>query len=300
MLNFKKIWVLFFVCFSLTYGLAYGADKGKITFVYGNREKANKACLRGWGFTILIKYDGKNILFNTGGNEKVLANNLKALNIDPKDLDALVLSHEHWEYYRALGVILRANPTLPVYMTESLEGMLSSEFPKSKSHFKVVSDVTAITPNFLLMKIRSGRFQGGPFGIDEIHIILKTSEGLVIAEGCGHPQVLDVVKKSKEYTGEKRVAMLMGGTWLHRRGTSYNIPDSGERINAIQMFTWSDMDYANLTTNLKKEGVKWVIPTHCTGEPAESIFKATFGKYYINELLGMSVRIPPTNNPIIK
>jgi len=288
---------IFSICVS---GYAYGAGSGKITFVYGNREKANKACLKGWGFTILIEYDGKKVLFNTGGSETLLANNLKALNIDPKKLDALVLSHEHWEYYKAIGVILRANPSIPVYLTQNLDTIIAPDFPASSKNFRVVSNVTAITPDFLLMKIRSGRFQGGPFGIDEIHIILKTSEGLVIAEGCGHPQVLNVVKQSKAYTKESRVAMLMGGTWLHRRGSHYVIPDSGEDFYAIQMFTWSDMDYANLTKNLQNEGVKWVIPTHCTGEPAETIFKATFGKHYINELLGMSVKIPPTNNPLIK
>ena len=292
--------LLAFICllYIIPYKFAYGTEAGKITFVYGNREKANKSCLRGWGFTVLIQYDGKKVLFNTGGNERVLANNLKVLNIDPKKLDALVLSHEHWEYYQAIGVILRANPGIPVYLTNALDTMISPDYPKSKKNFRVVSGVTAITSNFLLMKIKSGRFQGGPFGIDEIHIILKTPEGLVIVEGCGHPQVLNVVQKSKAYTKENRVAMLMGGTWLHRRGSHYNIPDSGEDFYAIQMFNWSDMDYANLAKNLQNEGVKWIIPTHCTGEPAETIFKAAFGKYYINELLGMSVRIPPTDKPI--
>ncbi len=291
----KKIFFISTIFFFVSTSSALAS--GKITFVYGNRKKANEACLRGWGFTILIEFDGKRVLFNTGGNAKVLDNNLKVLKVDPKTLDAIVISHEHWEYYTALGVILKANPLIPVYLTKNTYSYNFSDF--KNNNFKIVNnDVVSITPKFLLMKIRSGRFQGGPFGIDEIHIILKTSEGLVIAEGCGHPQVLNVVKKSKAYTGEERVAMLMGGTWLHHRGTLYDIADSGERFRAMQMFNWSDDDYTKLAIDLKNEGVKWIIPTHCTGEPAETIFKNTFKEHYINELLGMSVKVPPTNSPV--
>jgi 7,8-dihydropterin-6-yl-methyl-4-(beta-D-ribofuranosyl)aminobenzene 5'-phosphate synthase len=153
-------------------------NKGSATFIYGDREVTVAGLKRAWGFTPLIKYDGKTILFNTGGKEEILKHNFQVLGIEPKDLDAVVISHEHWEMY-----------------------LLREKNPAWEANLRSVSRFVQFTPSIYFQNLRSGRRRGGPHGIDEVHIILKTDRGLVIFQGCGHPQILHIVKKSKSYTG---------------------------------------------------------------------------------------------------
>ncbi len=52
-----------------------------------------------WGLSIFIKVGEKNILFDTGaGNSQVLLHNMKAMDVDPKEIDLLVLSHGHQDH----------------------------------------------------------------------------------------------------------------------------------------------------------------------------------------------------------
>ena len=266
--------------------------KGSATFVYGNREVTSAGLKRAWGFTCLIKYDGKTILFNTGGKEDILKHNFQVLGIHPKDLDAVVISHEHWEMYKAVGFIIEENPKIPIYTTKATIRLLTRKDPAWEANLHNVSISQAFTPNIYFQNLRSGRRRGGPHGIDEIHIILKTARGLVIFQGCGHPQILNIVNRSKALTGVDRVHLVAGGTRLLRPGTHIHIEDSGEDITPPQMHYYSDEYYEQLMTDLKAAGVEYVMPTHCTQEPAESVFKKSFGDKYIRQTLGMTLNFP--------
>jgi 7,8-dihydropterin-6-yl-methyl-4-(beta-D-ribofuranosyl)aminobenzene 5'-phosphate synthase len=272
--------------------VAEGAPKGSTTFLYGDRKVTVSGLKRGWGFTALIKYDGKTILFNTAGNEDVLKNNFQVLGIKPKDLDAVVISHQHWEMYQGLGFIMKENPKLPIYTTGVVIQLLTQQNPAWAPNLHNVSMDDQLGPNIYLQNLKSGPRRGGPRGIFEVHIILKTDKGLVIFQGCGHPQILNIVQQSKALTGVDKVHLVAGGTRLVRPGTRVKIEDSGEDFLVPQMNFNSDEYYTQLTEDLKKAGVEYVMPTHCTLEPAEGIFKKSFGDKYIHHTLGMSLEIP--------
>ena len=267
-------------------------NKGSATFVYGDREVTVAGLKRAWGFTALIKYDGKTVLFNTGGKEEILQHNFQVLGIDPKDLDAVVISHEHWEMYKAIGFIIKKNNKIPVYTTDAVIQLLIEENPAWKANLYSVSRAVQFTPNIYFQNLRSDPKHGGPFGIDEVHIVLKTNQGLVIFQGCGHPGILYIVKQSKSLTGEDKVNLVAGGTRLLRPDTCIHIEDSGETVCPPQMNYYSDEYYNKLMTDLKTAGVEHVMPTHCTQEPAESVFKKFFGDKYIRQTLGMTLTFP--------
>ena len=86
--------------------------------------------------------------------------------------------------------------------------------------------------------------------------------------------------------------LVAGGTRLLRPGTHVYIEDSGENVSPPQKNYYSDEYYDQLMIDLKKEGVEYVMPTHCTQEPAESFFRKSFGDKYIRQTLGMTLTFP--------
>jgi len=52
-----------------------------------------------WGFSCLIRLPDKTILFDTGGDGSTLLHNMKQLQINPEEIDAIVLSHIHGDQW---------------------------------------------------------------------------------------------------------------------------------------------------------------------------------------------------------
>lgn len=61
-----------------------------------------------WGLSIYIDTGDKKILFDTGaGNSDVLVNNMKVLDINPEEIDVVVLSHGHQDHTGGLRSFLK-------------------------------------------------------------------------------------------------------------------------------------------------------------------------------------------------
>lgn len=68
------------------------------------------------GFAMWIETDGGHVLFDTGGSGEVLLHNLRALDLNPADLNAVVLSHAHDDHTGGLEALLSYLPApIPVY-----------------------------------------------------------------------------------------------------------------------------------------------------------------------------------------
>jgi 7,8-dihydropterin-6-yl-methyl-4-(beta-D-ribofuranosyl)aminobenzene 5'-phosphate synthase len=72
-------------------------SKVQITVLYDAFGKAS-AMQKDWGYAALIEYGGKRILFDTGNNPDILAQNAKAKGIDRSKLDFVVMSHRHGDH----------------------------------------------------------------------------------------------------------------------------------------------------------------------------------------------------------
>ena len=281
------------------------AGNGKITFIYGDREAEVKGCQRAWGMTTLIEFDGLRILFNFGGDPEIFKHNLDVLSIDVADIDVVVVSHRHWEMVEGIGVILSVNQDVPVFVPDDLFEDYASFIthdvggytwqPGWEKNLRAMSDYFWITPNILLMKLKSTPGRGGPRGIEEIHIVLLTEDGLVIAQGCGHPEILDIMDETVSYTGEERLSLIFGGTRLLRPGKIVRLPGKSGTME-VPSHGYTDGEVLEIAKELKKAGVQKIIPTHCTGEHMEQIFKEVFGEGYIYQRLGTVVSISPPMN----
>jgi 7,8-dihydropterin-6-yl-methyl-4-(beta-D-ribofuranosyl)aminobenzene 5'-phosphate synthase len=68
-----------------------------------------------FGFSALIRYRGKLILFDSGTNAEILKKNTDALGVDLRDIDFAIASHSHFDHISGFDYVLARNPDLKIY-----------------------------------------------------------------------------------------------------------------------------------------------------------------------------------------
>ncbi len=142
----------------------------KITIVYDN--EANAGLKSGWGFSCLIE-DKEKILFDTGDSGKKLIYNMKQLNIEPRDIGKVAISHNHWDHTGGLKKFLEANNKAQVF------------------HPKSFSKCT---------KVCTGTYSTGALGtfIKEQSLVINTQKGNIIVTGCAHPGLENIIEEARQ------------------------------------------------------------------------------------------------------
>lgn len=270
---------------------------GRATILYdafGNAENLK----RDWGFSVLIEYSGKKILFDTGNNAEIFADNAKALHVDLKDLDFVVISHRHGDHTSGLNYLLKINPKVKIYAPAELFGAFGSTLPKGfyktvdtlpnsmryfngaepeaiasgspweKANFISVDRPAEVAPGIFLIPTVSN--MKGTLELRELSLAIRTPLGLVLIVGCSHPGVEEILSAATAVN--PHVHLLLGG--LHLVKT----PDSEiEHLADALHDKWK---------------IDRIAPGHCTGEPAFAKLKQVFGDSYLYAGLGSRVDIP--------
>ncbi len=163
----------------------------KLIIVYDNKVHNKNLNLKSdWGFSCIIKTDEETILFDTGGKSDILTNNMKILEIDPKTISKIVISHEHGDHNGGLkGLIAFLKKGTTIYRF--------NETKTEKNSFVSVTDPIKISEKIY----STGKMPGTP--VDEQSLILKGKNGWFVLAGCSHNGVKNILNKAKEY-GEIR------------------------------------------------------------------------------------------------
>jgi 7,8-dihydropterin-6-yl-methyl-4-(beta-D-ribofuranosyl)aminobenzene 5'-phosphate synthase len=232
-----------------------------ITIIYDNNEY-DKRLKTAWGFSCLVELKEKKILFDTGGDSLTLLSNMKKLEIDPKKLDIIVLSHIHGDHTGGLTGLLKINPNVTVYIPKSFPDSLKDDI---KSHGATFVEVANST------KIFNGVLITGELGtwIKEQSLIIKTEKGLVVITGCAHPGIVNIIKKAKELTKEN-VYLVLGG--FHLGGAS-------------------NQEIQNIVKSFRDLEIKKVAPCHCTGDEAISLFKKEYKEDFVKAGVGKIIEV---------
>ena len=82
-----------------------------------------------WGFSALIEFGGRRILFDAGNDARTFADNTDSLGIDLRSLDFAVISHRHGDHTSGLNHLLRLNPAIAVYTPDETYGVFGSSLP---------------------------------------------------------------------------------------------------------------------------------------------------------------------------
>ncbi len=232
-----------------------------LTIVYDNNPYDNRLETR-WGFSCYIQGTEKTILFDVGGEGSVLLSNMEKLKINPKAVNAIVLSHVHYDHIGGLSCFLKKNQNLTVYMPQSLPQSVKDTVRQAGA---LVADIKKP------IKICKDVYSTGELGsfIKEESLIIKTSKGLIVITGCAHPGIVNIVKKAKEML-KSDVYLVLGGFHL----------------------CWMNLSKVKKIVNgAKKEGVKKVAPCHCSGDLARKQFKKAYGKDFILVGAGKTITI---------
>jgi 7,8-dihydropterin-6-yl-methyl-4-(beta-D-ribofuranosyl)aminobenzene 5'-phosphate synthase len=236
-------------------------EKIKLTIIYDNYI-FNRELKTEWGFSCLIKGLEKTILFDTGGNGEILISNMKRLNINPKAIDVVFISHDHWDHTGGLRDFLGYNHKVDVYVLSSFSDELKNSVVNYKAN---------LIENDKLNKICTNVYSTGMQGtyINEQSIIIESKSGLIIITGCAHPGIVEIVRSVKEKL-EKNIYMVFGG--FHLGGT----PDT-ELQEIIEQFR-----------NLEVEKVG---PCHCSGERCRQLFLEEYKQDFIDIGVGKELMI---------
>lgn len=237
-----------------------GAEVTVIT-IYDNYEH-DPDLKTGWGFSCLVQAGDKNILFDTGADSPTLLANMKGLEIDPKDINVVVLSHIHGDHTGGLGGILKMNSDLIVYLPKSFP----NDFKKDVESYKA-KVVEVGGPVEIAEKVSSS----GELGtlIKEQSLIVRTSKGPVVITGCAHPGIVDIIEAVKKITGED-VYLVMGG---------------------FHLLNMSESELKEVIKGFRALKVKKVAPSHCSGDKTRELFEEEYKEDFISNGVGKKIEI---------
>lgn len=229
-----------------------------IKVIYDNR-KVDPSMCEGWGFSCLIEFGKKKILFDTGADSALFFSNIDKLDSSLSEVTHVVCSHKHADHVTGLEKILG--------MMNDVHLFLPKRFPSLKkasvSQITYVSDLVEVDPEVHLIALKGGIF------LYEQALILHSTQGLVVITGCAHPGVIKIIEAVKDRFN-KNIHLILGGFHLFRKRSS-SIHSIVDQIQAL--------------------GVEKVAPCHCSGDAAIEAFKHVYHEKFYQVGVGSLIYI---------
>jgi 7,8-dihydropterin-6-yl-methyl-4-(beta-D-ribofuranosyl)aminobenzene 5'-phosphate synthase len=240
-----------------------------------------------WGFSALVEFEGRRILFDTGLRPETVLQNARDLGVDLSGVTDVILSHHHGDHTGGLlalrrelskkspaaisrihvapGIFLsrrlpgsdeEANPTIALKAAMEATGAVFVEHRKPEEIFPGVW-LTGPVP-----RPNPERYWGRPASIvtgsglapdsipEDMSLLIDTDEGIVVVAGCGHAGTVNTVDYARHILGPEPVYAIIGGLHL------YAAPDSA--------LAWT-------AARLHSVQLGYLLGAHCTG--IEAVFR---------------------------
>ena len=267
------------------------------TLVENTVAQSGKALLGEHGLSFFIEAGYGKILFDTGQN-LAISNNARVLGIDLTQIDAVVLSHGHYDHSGGLQSILESNKSFTLH---GHPDVFSPKVKKNKENYKYIgipvekNDIVNRGITLKLgrdpVKIAPGVMTSGEIALendfedvepmfflkkdkevipdtlaDDQALILDTDQGLVVLLGCSHRGVINTLQHVAHLKGTAKIHAILGGLHLAKA---------------------SDGKLAKIIDHLWGFGLEMAGVGHCTGPRAflalanefkDRVFLNTVGK----------------------
>jgi len=252
-------------------------DKPKITCIVDNVVQSGSRLWGEHGLAFLVEIGDRRVLFDTGQSGAVLLHNLAVLGVDPATIDALAISHAHYDHTGGLPALLeRTRPGLPFYAHPDL---FRERFARRGERIEFIglpltqetlATQTALRLSAAPQQILSGVWTTGEIALrpepvgdsphhlvregeswaadsyrDDVALVIEGTAGLILLCGCCHAGLLNTLAHVQR-TFERPIVAVAGGA--HLAGAS---PDHLRRVGRAL---------------LEMGSVQRVYLNHCLGE----------------------------------
>ena len=247
----------------------------------------------GHGLALLVRPRLGAFLLDTGESDETWAN-ADTLGLDLTQIDAVVLSHGHYDHTDGLpgllerigGLHIIAHPGVfePRWSERGGEHEIGpplarAELEATGSWLELSAEPIAVAPgvrttggvprtagptmgaSYLLVE-RDGRRVVDDF-VDDISVVADVGAASVVLTGCAHAGLANIVARATELAG-RCPAAIIGGTHL---------------ASALED------EIAAIAAELHERGVRTLVPMHCTGERGAALLE----RYFPGEVLRAGV-----------
>ncbi|MBN1814967.1 MAG: MBL fold metallo-hydrolase, partial [Anaerolineae bacterium] len=255
------------------------SGKPKITCIVDNAVQPGSRLWGEHGLAFLVEIGDGRVLFDTGQSGTVLLHNLAVLGVDPATIDALVISHAHYDHTGGLPALLeRTRSGLPFYAHPNLFrerfarhrerpefiGLpLKREALRAQTALRLSAEPQQILPSVwttgeIALRpepvgdsphhlVRKGEVWVPDLYQDDMALVVEGAAGLVLLCGCCHAGLLNTLSHVQR-AFERPIVAIAGGTHLASAS-----PDHLRRVGQ---------------TLLEVEAVQRVYLNHCSGQVA--------------------------------
>jgi 7,8-dihydropterin-6-yl-methyl-4-(beta-D-ribofuranosyl)aminobenzene 5'-phosphate synthase len=239
------------------------------------------------GLSFFVEHQGQ-VFMSDVGQSGNFADNAGKLGIDLKQVDALAITHHHYDHGGGLARFFEENDRASVYLrwTEVVDFIAEDNHSKTryigldqavlteyadrivyvKGNQEILPGVNLLTDIPLMHPKPTGdhrlMMQTGqqairdPFN-HELVTVLVEEDGLMILTGCAHNGVLNMIESAKTAFPGQPIQAVIGGFHLMRED-EYVVREIGESL--------LDMDIPVIYTG------------HCTGDKSYEVLKSVLGE----------------------
>ena len=264
------------------------------------------------GLSLLVTvhrgHESRTLLLDTGHTQMGLLHNMDILEVNPDDIEVIVLSHAHMDHTGSLYPLLD-KMSRPMTLAVHPDAFMFPRFRELKDGRRVRFPRTLIkeelvgrnvdildtkTPTMILNNMvmitgevarttpfekglpdafieRNGKLEDDPITDDQSLVIHLRGKGLVIVTGCCHAGIINTVLHARKVTGVQKVHGLLGG--FHLTGSS-----AGPLIDST-------------IEELVKVEPKILVPMHCTGWEAANRISMIFPDAFILNSVGTRIML---------